>query len=120
MGDLGRVEQARSHLVQKRLEEVVVVPVEDEHVGVRPAQRTRRAQAPEAGADDDHARPRHSVTLQQRSYSRAAMVPASAPPMPSRDGLPPCRARRVRTVSTPTPAARTLIPPTMSRYNQAP
>src|SRR5665213_1687113 len=87
---------------------------------IGPISASKQSSVSFRGAADDHAGPRHSVTLQQRSYSRAVMVPASAPPMPRRDGRPPCRALRVRTVSTPAPAARTLIPPTMSRYNKAP
>jgi len=62
MGDLGRIEQPGGNLVQQRLEEVVVVPVDDQHVSVRRAQRARRTESAEAGADDDHARPRQSGT----------------------------------------------------------
>jgi hypothetical protein len=55
-GDVARGERRGRDLVQQRLEEVVVVPVDQGDVDRRAIERARRAQAPEPAADDDDAR----------------------------------------------------------------
>ena len=45
-------QDARRHLVEQRLEEVVRLPVDQRHVDGRPAQRLRGGEAAEAAADD--------------------------------------------------------------------
>ena len=54
-GDVSLREYAGSHLVQQRLEQVVVVAVHDCHIDRRPPQRTRGEQAAEPRPDDHHA-----------------------------------------------------------------
>ncbi len=53
VADGARLEEARRELVQERLEGVVVVPVDQDDVGVRLAQLLRRAEPAEPSAEDD-------------------------------------------------------------------
>ena len=55
-GDVGRRQVGGRHLIQQRLEQVVVALVDDDHVDRRVPQLLGRRQAAEAGADDDHTR----------------------------------------------------------------
>jgi hypothetical protein len=55
-GDVARGECRGRDLVQQRLEQVVVVLVDQRDVDRRAVQRPRSAQSPEAAADDDDAR----------------------------------------------------------------
>jgi hypothetical protein len=52
-GNVGRREARSRDLVQQRLEQVVVLPIDEDDVGGRLAERVRREQAAEACADDD-------------------------------------------------------------------
>ena len=56
IGDLGRRERPDGDLIEERLEQVVVVLVEEQHVDRCRLQRARRAQSAESGADDHDAR----------------------------------------------------------------
>ena len=51
----------RRDLVEQRLKQVIVVPVDDRDVGVDARERLRGKQAAEAGADDDDARTSHAL-----------------------------------------------------------
>jgi hypothetical protein len=62
-GDVGGRECCRRHLVQQRLEQVVVAPVDQDQVHRCLAQRPGRGQATEAHAYDHHARPISSHRL---------------------------------------------------------
>ena len=57
LGDIGRRQRCRRDLVQKRLEQVVVVTIDDRDVGWRPRQCTRSFEPAKAGADNDDMRP---------------------------------------------------------------
>ena len=59
------------HLVEQRLEQVVIAPVDDDDVGRRAGQAMRGTQSAEARADDDDARPGHGG-VHQRTGSRAS------------------------------------------------
>jgi hypothetical protein len=54
LGDVRRREDRRRHLVEQRLEQVVVVTVDDDHLDRLLGQRLGRLQPGEAAADDDH------------------------------------------------------------------
>jgi hypothetical protein len=56
--DVRRGEAGGGHLVQERLEDVMVVAVDERDLDGRMAQRARRGEAGEAPADDDDARSR--------------------------------------------------------------
>ena len=56
-GDLGRRKRRRRHLVQERLEAMVVLPVKERDRNGRAAQRLGGLEAAEACADDDDVRP---------------------------------------------------------------
>ncbi len=58
--DVGRRQAGRRDLIEQRLEQVIVVPVDDRDVGVDARERLRGEQAAESCADDDDARARHS------------------------------------------------------------
>src|SRR5438105_963049 len=51
--DDGWIERRRGHLVEQRLEDVVVAAIDERDRHRRVAQRLRRVQAAEAAADDD-------------------------------------------------------------------
>jgi hypothetical protein len=51
------------HLVQQRLEQVVVGAVDQRHLDIGTRQRTHRFQATEAAADDDHMGDRHGGSV---------------------------------------------------------
>ena len=55
VSDGARLEEARRELVQERLEGVVVVPIDQDDVGVRLTQLQRRTEPAEASAEDDDA-----------------------------------------------------------------
>ena len=78
-GDVGGRECSCRHLVQQRLEEVVVAPVDQDQVHRCLAQRPGRGQAAEAHAYDHHARPisSHRLALPhaQLGPSRCACLP---------------------------------------------
>jgi len=59
-GDVGGRQGRSRHLVQKRLEQMVVAPVDHGHIGGDLAEPLRRGQAAKAGSDDDDARPRNA------------------------------------------------------------
>ena len=52
-GDVGRGERCGCHLVEQRLEQVMVAPVDQDHVDVRALERTHGPKAAEAPADHD-------------------------------------------------------------------
>jgi len=54
---LASIEDAGDHLVEQRLEKVVIRTADDGHVDRRPAEKARREEAAEARADDDDAMP---------------------------------------------------------------
>jgi hypothetical protein len=54
-GDVARRERGGGDLVEQRLEQVVVVAVQQRDLGRGPGQRPRRLQPAEAGAEDHHA-----------------------------------------------------------------
>src|SRR5205814_10499829 len=55
MADGRRLEQVRRHLVEERLERVVVVPVDDDGVDVGALELARSADPGEAAAENQHA-----------------------------------------------------------------
>src|SRR5689334_4179920 len=78
---IGR-QRSGGHLIEQRLEEMVVVPVDQGDVDWHPRKGARRRQSPEATTEDDDARSingRHnSRRRMDRSGSRATM-PRMAP-----------------------------------------
>ena len=62
MADCGGLEQRGRHLIQERLEGVVVVLVDDDHVDVCVFQLLRRADACEPSTEDQDTRPLRVVT----------------------------------------------------------
>ena len=90
--DLAGRDHARRHLVQERLEQVVVAPVDHGHVDVLAGQEAGRRQAAEAPADDHHpvaggpvgagrAHPRRSVRCSptRRALAMAVRAGLTAP-----------------------------------------
>jgi hypothetical protein len=59
LGDLRRRQTGRGHLIEQRLEEMVVALVDHGDVGIGAGQVVRGAQAAETGADDDDVRTGH-------------------------------------------------------------
>ena len=53
--DLGRRQRRHRHLVEQRLEQVVIGAVDQQNLDVFAAQPTRRGETAETTADDDHA-----------------------------------------------------------------
>src|SRR2546425_1704292 len=78
--DLSRREHRGRDLVEQRLEQVVVRPIEEDDLGVRPAERFRGRQATEASAHDHDARHRirHDATAlaAESSTSRSWSTPS--------------------------------------------
>ena len=91
-GDVGRRQGRRRHLVEQRLEQVVVAPVDDDHVGRRAGQRPGRGEAAEAGADDDDARARACMCSRHLDLLRPTIGDLQLPPsrlateVPAADG----------------------------------
>ena len=52
-GDVGCGERRGCHLIKQRLEQVMVAPVDQDHVDVRALERTHGPEATEAAADHD-------------------------------------------------------------------
>jgi hypothetical protein len=72
-GDVGGRQGRGRHLAQKRLEQMVVAPVDHGHIGGELAEPLRRGQAAKPCADDDDARP--------KSGSRRALAPGYVGPL---------------------------------------
>ena len=70
LGDLRRRQAGRGHLVEQRLEEMVVAPVDDGDVGIGAGEAVCSAQAAETGADDDDVRAGHRGHYTGRRDSR--------------------------------------------------
>ena len=51
-GDVGGRERCRRHLIEQRLEHVVIAPVHERHVDVAAGKPLRSCEPAEAGADD--------------------------------------------------------------------
>ena len=79
--DGARLEEARRELVQERLEGVIVVPIDEDDVGVGLAQLERRAKPAEPSAEDEHAR-----TVVARAH-RAPSVSCACTTRSCRPGL---------------------------------
>ena len=75
VGDVVGVEAGGGHLVEQRLEGVVVVRVDQHHVDRRLGQRLRRRQAAEPGPDHDHPM---TIGSCRRPYRRQPFTNASA------------------------------------------
>ena len=74
VGDGAGVEQARGDLVQQGLERVVVVPVDQDHVGIGVLECAHGSDAGEAAAEDQHARaPRRATRF--LLHGRAPLLP---------------------------------------------
>src|SRR2546421_393684 len=87
LGDLLGLEAGRGDLVEERLEEMVIVPVEQHDVDRRSAERAGGPQAAEARAEDDDGgshRVRRATRAPPRCRSRAPRSPRRAPPLPRR------------------------------------
>ena len=70
-GDVAGRERGRRHLVEQRLEQMVVVPVDQRDLGRRAGQGARHLEPAEAGAEDHHAkRPRPGSLLRHNAFSR--------------------------------------------------
>src|SRR6185436_5508754 len=68
-GNVARGERRGRHLIEQRLKDVVVRPIEDRHVNGGVAQRSRGVQAAESRADDHDARFRARGTHDTRAAS---------------------------------------------------
>ncbi len=55
-GDIGGRQRGRRHLIEQRLEAMVVLPVDHDDLGIGAAERLRRLEPAEATTDDDDAR----------------------------------------------------------------
>ena len=75
--DVGRRERRRGHLIEERLEQMVVSTVQDGDANGTAGQPARRVQAAEAAPDDHDVR--HGVVTTRRSLFRAR---GSHPPSP--------------------------------------
>jgi hypothetical protein len=69
-GDLRRRQAGGRDLIEQRLEEVVVAPVDDGDVGCGAGQGVRAAQPAKARADDHDVRPGHGGTPSGQCYAR--------------------------------------------------
>ena len=80
--DLGRRQAGGRDLVEQRLEQMVVAPVDDGDVGIGTGQRAGGAQPAEARADNDDVRPGHAVSpvpaLRRRRCERSRRKGARA------------------------------------------
>src|SRR5690606_12140300 len=81
--DIGRSERGACHLIEQRLEQVIVVAIDDDQLDGRAAQGARRPQAPEAASDDDHtglslARAHESGNVRSSSHTRIIPHPRAA------------------------------------------
>jgi hypothetical protein len=70
--DVGRRKTGGRDLIEKRLEEVIVVPVDDGHIRIDPRQSFCRLKATEAGAQDNDPHP--SGTRRREDDSREIMI----------------------------------------------
>ena len=83
LGDLRRGEPGRCHLIEERLEEVMVRAVDHGDCHRRARERLRRGEPPEAPADDDdmrlrRARPRKSLCVLHEPFALAARRASSS------------------------------------------
>jgi hypothetical protein len=81
LGDLRRRQAGRRHLVEQRLEEMVVAPVDHGDIGIGAGEALRGAKAAETGADDDDVRAGHRYQTGRRDSRRTSQrvrVPNSA------------------------------------------
>ena len=79
MADGGLLEQARGHLVQERLEGVVVVLVDEHDVDVALVQLLRGADPGEAAAEDEDARPRLVRSLAHPAHGTGSRARSLTP-----------------------------------------
>jgi rare lipoprotein A len=70
--DIARVQRCGRHLVQQRLEEMVVAPIDEDDVHRRFAQSLRGIDAAEPAAEDDHPRHRHGTHSKRRRLPRTS------------------------------------------------
>ena len=91
LGDLRRRQAGRRHLVEQRLEEMVVAPVDHGDVGIGAGEAMRGAQAAEAGADDDDVRAGHRGHHTGRRDSRRTSQRVRGPNSASVKELPAAR-----------------------------
>ena len=63
-GDIAGRERGSSHLVQQRLEQMMIGPVDDDHIDI--AERLRGREAPEPAPDDDDPFARHDRQTRDR------------------------------------------------------
>jgi hypothetical protein len=74
--NLDRRQRPRCHLVDERLEQEVVLPVDERDVDVRAAQGARRKEPAEAASDDDDPRHARIAPSSCRSFSFVSRPPA--------------------------------------------
>jgi hypothetical protein len=99
-GDLAGGEDGRRHLVEERLEQVVVVTVDDHHLGS--SEPAGGCETSEAGTDDDDPRPAHRRPLVSPVAPTASVSAARSCSNPAVTSTPRWtrRARRPRAAST--------------------
>ncbi len=85
LGDVRRGERRGGDLVEQGLQEVIVVAVDDEHVGGRAAQRPGGEQAAEAATDDHDPRPGSPRQQLLRSHAQdvGAIIRGRKPARPA-------------------------------------
>src|SRR6478736_1956920 len=106
MPDRGRLDQAGRKLVEQRLEGVVVVPVDEDDLGVGVLELLRRTDPGEPAAEDQDARTSVTCHLDLPLPRAAARSPScSRWTRPARDGSPsrPSGTRSADTSSAPRP-----------------
>ncbi len=81
-GDVRRVQSRRRHLVQQRLEQVMVAPVDHGQVDIRSGQPFRCGEPAESTADDQHAWAGHGGNV---ATARRSTVGSRADRIPTRD-----------------------------------
>ena len=77
VADVGRVQAGRRHLVEQRLERVVVVPVDQGDVDGLVLEALGRGQPAEPGSDDHDVRPRSHASIMPAPSDRRRRPPAS-------------------------------------------
>src|SRR4030095_13422603 len=82
---------ARRHLIEQRLEEMVVAPVDDGDVGIGAGEVRCSAQAAETGADNDDVRTGHGGHYTGRRDSRRTSQRVRGPNSVSVKALPAAR-----------------------------
>lgn len=79
-GDVGRCEPGRRDLIQQRLKQVIVLPVDEHDIGACPGERLRGEQAAETRADNDDAGGHSRGSVSSRPGGRCWSAAVSTKP----------------------------------------